>query len=1320
MAGVLLFGLFAGPASGGDAGFLGTEIPDPPATHEKWKPLEEPKLLPDVTQLLFGLGMADPRGCEYRQIQVMTGNVWGNRSGRDWSTDGTVMQTHGWVLPADAKSAQRFAVCWNGLVYPVLAVGELCDVDEDVRKQVQPPEQGSKDSMRRFWRRGAVDERYSLSFETPLPLKSVLLMRLGKAELASAVWEASHRDPSIPRIRPPEKLSAAYEEVAVMWLFSLFNRAICAQMRGDDELALLSLRQLAGIAPEARKQLPGPSKTREPGDDPFGFLKEVPKYLADMERRRDEPPHKSALETGRDKFPDKAAWIKALVADLEDVRAQQDGQPGWVRLDENATVKALVREGNDAVEPLIDCLEHDGRYTRAVHFWRDFSPSRTVLGTQEAAYTALTGIFKTTFFDIRSTGQDLTNSGPEARAKVAAAIRAYWEKRKGASLEEQWFITLADDNAKPEEWAAAAANIAKSGNSLREKNNPDVTGLLKKRIKALSTENMGNGWRPQPAPQLADALLTWGGAGEADAVREFCNAMAGRYSVEKVTGGIAPPLIALTERLAKMGDKKILDDYANWLRIVPPERVGDHQAMMQWFKPLWENPDAEAIQKSASEIFAGKDSAWRYFIREKLGSNEVLAMLRSPLIGVRSFREILLAGLADRTPAGETGYLAGDFWMARFGFGEKGTQVMASLNPLDPLSKNAPGYGTFRTCDLYAGGLAEAQGMPALQFYWPEEARDAAVAIAVQTLRRYGERYRVTAENPVRENFRHGPNSFTASLCFAKLDRPATQEDVQNGLAIFSLPADAKARVCEAPHDGAKARWLAVKDFSHNEGHSDPMGRQWTTTEYENGGRVWQAEEGFVDGKWRRFFGFTGDHCIARAPAEEIEFPETSGPPSAGTARQDDHPAGADIVPMLGSLPAEDLIAKLQDESAQGIGTHATALASGFMAIDDEPRFEMGILGSRKPEASPVMRELVRRGVAALPLLLEHLDDSRPTKLTVGDGFMGKWFSDEYEPRVSGPDREPRPGTTTDRQFQRYTVQVGDFCFAAIGQIVNRGLNAVRYQPTLCLVINSPVETPALAAAARKDWSGLTPPDHRRSLEKDALNIANPTVATNALKRLLFYYPDAGKPLQMKFLRRPFYDSRLAYDFFINELAATNENTWDARIARFRKEHGETNYQGVLRWIVWAATFPEAQETPERTRNKQAAKKLLARYFPDLDLQIPPFIDAVSTSQQKILIEGLAAFQTKEIDEAILDVFRRLSLIIPTNREEEFEHYALADACAKRLAKRAEEDTAFRAIFQKSLSEFLKSRPRHTESQGADALRKELEKLGKRLENFPR
>src|ERR1043165_7282111 len=62
------------------------------------------------------------------------------------------------------------------------------------------------------------------------------------------------------------------------------------------------------------------------------------------------------------------------------------------------------------------------------------------------------------------------------------------------------------------------------------------------------------------------------------------------------------------------------------------------------------------------------------------------------------------------------------------------------------------------------------------------------------------------------------------------------------------------------------------------------------------------------------------------------------------------------------SESTEDLIAKLQNESEEGIGFHSTAWASVFVAIAQEPEFNGGILGSRKPHGFSTMAELVKRG----------------------------------------------------------------------------------------------------------------------------------------------------------------------------------------------------------------------------------------------------------------------------------------------------------------------------------------------------------------------
>src|SRR5262249_41342469 len=144
---------------------------------------------------------------------------------------------------------------------------------------------------------------------------------------------------------------------------------------------------------------------------------------------------------------------------------------------------------------------------------------------------------------------------------------------------------------------------------------------------------------------------------------------------------------------------------------------------------------------------------------------------------------------------------------------------------------------------------------------------------------------------------------------------------------------------------------------------------------------------------------------------------------------------------------------------------------------------------------------------------------------------MAMWFSDEYDPRYRDPKRQPpgvnRVGFCSTRDVEHYTLRVGDLCFAVVGRIVNRGLTPVRYQPTMCLVINSPVQAPALAQAVRRDWAGLTEDGHRRALITDILNTPSPYDQPAALRRLYDYYPREAEPIMLKLLRRPLFDEKV-------------------------------------------------------------------------------------------------------------------------------------------------------------------------------------------------
>ena len=119
----------------------------------------------------------------------------------------------------------------------------------------------------------------------------------------------------------------------------------------------------------------------------------------------------------------------------------------------------------------------------------------------------------------------------------------------------------------------------------------------------------------------------------------------------------------------------------------------------------------------------------------------------------------------------------------------------------------------------------------------------------------------------------------------------------------------------------------------------------------------------------------------------------------------------------------------------------------------------------------------------------------------------------------------PRPdfgGTSVEK----YTVKVGDVCFVAIGQIVGRHYNAIRYQPTACIVINSPTHDPMICRQVRQLWTS----DRPRQALLDSLLTDYATQGVfngksldgwdlgsqfqiHAAMRLLYYFPKEAAPL---------------------------------------------------------------------------------------------------------------------------------------------------------------------------------------------------------------
>ena len=549
ISGLLLAALLAPPADPAGAppavfpALAEPTLPAPPRQGDPWEPpaapegtAEIPAEAIDVARTLFAQGLADPRGCEYREIAVVSGSAWGGAFEAD---------TRGWVLPSGEgkdANAPRFAVCWNGLVYPVLRVGAPADPADDVAETVaadaaarrawfesHTPEERESFPYRRF----GLDADEGLEPARPSGVPVCLLLRAGRGDLAARLAETF----APGGLRAKEGAAAEwYVRWAGDWLWSLFDRSVKAHGRGDDRLTLAGCRELARVHPlteaEADRRGYEPSgfwvHDTSLEDQPIvGFLGQLSELTADAARRvaagpapSTVPPKAPAALFGKVPANLAAEPIPALIARLEDVRARKWGQPGGIMWEGDAVVSALVAKGEPAVPALLDAWEQDDRLTRTVSFHRDFFRSRHVVPARTAA-----AVIVRTILDVRF--------------ESLAEARAYWAKHGEKPPAVRWYDTLRDDSAGREKWLEAASNIVRPGDvtvtaggwvgtpdrrgagpppprgeALRDRK-PTVQSLFALRAEMIcedGTPGTDEMWAHQAACRLALMAFRWDGA----------------------------------------------------------------------------------------------------------------------------------------------------------------------------------------------------------------------------------------------------------------------------------------------------------------------------------------------------------------------------------------------------------------------------------------------------------------------------------------------------------------------------------------------------------------------------------------------------------------------------------------------------------------------------------------------------------------------------------------------------------------------------------------------------------------------------------------
>jgi hypothetical protein len=693
--------------------------------------------------VLFDLGFPDPRGCEYREIEVTVSGVWEESK--------HAVSTRGWVLPQQQGGAERHAICWNGLIYPLKTVGSLVDLEDDVAALVPPREQ-------RF--NTALAETVSVLPTNSPSSRVLLLLRLGEVDTALKNWVPNWQVMIQAQVgmnhsgqETSRKQYDPFLELAQDWAWAQFDRVLSAHMRGDVPLAVAAARQLVAVQPgieaEAeRRGFPHPSygdSLKHETPRPYlYFLDQLPRIVTDLERRAREPKTLTVMDRGLTNIASSSKRVAALIRDLDMVRVRQMSQPGMVMPEMDPLVQALIKEGDEAVAPLIDCLENDTRLTRSVGFSRDFHRNRVVIPVSSAARAALQHLLQVQF-------------------RTAPEFRSYWKTNRGIKIQDRWYATLADDRAGMEQWLQAARNILQldnvsgvpglgryttaplepgqtptfRGESLRGRQNPSVSELLLKRANDAATEArkldqhmavmaVRNG------TELTALLSQW--ADPATAVpparalaRRSIELFADRNSFIMSSGrDLSRHIPRLTQLRVSGGDTNALDEYAQWIQTANPDRMDTD--LLAVFEPLYRNPAQPVVGSAAESLFNNPASPWSRLPWKMSGFRNPV---ETDLMEIPAFRQMVIRELDRREKIGWMQFRSPDrveYSITNLQSGSRGIGWPESERPADGARVE------LRHCDWVAWLLSNAKRIAFFNPFVSEDERDKGIDSARHSL----------------------------------------------------------------------------------------------------------------------------------------------------------------------------------------------------------------------------------------------------------------------------------------------------------------------------------------------------------------------------------------------------------------------------------------------------------------------------------------------------------------------------------------------------------------------------------------------------------
>ncbi len=738
-------------------------LPVPPLQHEDWSvPADSgiPTNLVSATEALFAAGMADPRGGEYRTVVVRVGSLF--------SGDASKTETHGWLLPGSPRPTH--AVCWNGLVYPVIDVGPVADLKKDVAALLTG----------RFDDRGWIPrETESVSHRTIEPIKGCLLLRLGETELARDFWLSlqTRSKPVDTRVglfdqrrtfgdkKPTNNVPAKLDPKtpsplpawSTVWLGVALDRTLAAHVRGDFAEALTTARWLAGV----RAKLPADSVPAAT----LASLDLLPGLIADLERRLAQTaPAVPDLESIA-ALPD-AERAKAALAFFDTIAVRPRIQSGGVLWSDSEVFALVMDSGQAAVEPLLAALESDSArlLTRSIALQKDYQPERRVMPVADALIEALRGLLRIHSLDDVFQRAELDRAETGAHKVAAARFRDYIRRANAMTLQESWYATLLNDGARAS-WDQAMREIVApgrfrssfrrpsgpgpqlAGEILRTKTAPTVTELMLRRIGRWTPVPGDRTFGLAPFRSKIAVLAKWDAQAALDLTEETLLDVFKVWEAEAaktdrdadLSSSAARSFGALVVEMAAQGRTNHLDLYASWVL-----RLGD-QDYLGWIpgrdsgnnplEPLWLYPDHPSIRDATATLLDPDTSRLRAWLTLGVGLRSFYVLeADSGLVGLPVFQPRLLEALADTTPVGTIERPGGGRYEVLENTGQRHGKRLFSDKYLDDKLPSM----TLRLRDATAMRLTTWADLPRFELYWNEDERDARIDEFIRLLRAEG------------------------------------------------------------------------------------------------------------------------------------------------------------------------------------------------------------------------------------------------------------------------------------------------------------------------------------------------------------------------------------------------------------------------------------------------------------------------------------------------------------------------------------------------------------------------------------------------------